>query len=1154
MTPSFKVQRKLFIASLTGVASILLASPHLNCEAKSGRYKDVFTRDIYDQTAVLAKVSAQNILDEGQINNKLIKSLTKAKKAALGKKCLKRIEEEIEDLKKENQIALQRDYWESVTASVVRSLSSLSTGLGGIVSCNNMGGSIGAFLGGILSTPLELLSKKEIDKRFPKKYSDTINDKVKDLEKQLKEWIDELQNEPVLELEYNYVRSKRTIKNEKLKEEIEKALIEVRKDDYLTGITTQFIDTALNLPIGPKALIDPLQQTKNKAEILERFNNHPYFKNYDDYERTQLESIIMETAVDSIRSANSVVPKRKTYLFCGDPSSGKSTAAREVPKFFGLPYFEMTARSAFEFSQANVEGGDRNTQNPNPGWISRALSADNSADHKTYDSGFLIINDLDRILESSDPKAATAALTFLLDFTDSDKEEYYSPYFRTKVRIKYLNIIITSNRDMDGSLFYKAFITRNFATIKFRKFRESVIKAILNNYLKQVKADHSIPKEFLLTYLSPMTILVEYEQQKLNDLDISKALLEESTTSLSNHYDLAKPSFLLETGVNDKEKDNISLRELQNKMEKTVNDFDITLIKKGNTWFASGKDPLQAPQAQTRITLFKKAGLTGNPDACHGMGILEEGVNPGRSILWYKRAFDAGHSHSALSIAKVYNGLAMTADEKRWHIVSLQRTQSSDSAQWLINHWQNLPPAVRLAAFDEMESNEKYLPNEPYCSLSFKYFGSLLAQNKEYGKAMRAGFLAATHSQPGAQTLDMSQMCLSTKDIGLFKKYLSRLDNLQSLNFNNTDLSSTGLLFANILTHHLPNLTSIELLGTGVTSSKDHAANLSVVEALGNHSKINSIKLGSIDLCEMSLQDAQADSLIRVLDKVSGLGVLELDRTLSQQNKIVTVLEAVKNKAHQTLTRLSLCHLKLNNLHTVAALSKCIKACTSIQQLYLAGCVDQIYFTWDLVESLKSRKDTLTALSFSWCDFSSSFTTLNYAADCLNDSVKHLTNLSWLNVRGTKMDHEKIDIFARNLTGHQLLETLHCDMGYGDSNLNQICDEGKDLGTKIGGGTGLVIGSFGGFLGQFLGAVVGGGSGRILGGAVGTVVGGCRDLFDYIPKEAEPIAMNLAKIPNLKALHLFRIEKDHIFNGVSKIISDFRMANNKPAINIIWVK
>src|SRR5690606_29012993 len=141
--------------------------------------------------------------------------------------------------------------------------------------------------------------------------------------------------------------------------------------------------------------------------------------------------------------------------FYSPPGFGKSTAARLIPQFLGLPCYETNIRTAEDLSQRSLEGGDWQRQLATPGHIARALmqgsfvGKEKHATFKmliphvakyglepeleinlqvqqaveTYENTFLVTNDFDRLL--LDAQTSTQSLAFFLDYLDPLKINFF---------------------------------------------------------------------------------------------------------------------------------------------------------------------------------------------------------------------------------------------------------------------------------------------------------------------------------------------------------------------------------------------------------------------------------------------------------------------------------------------------------------------------------------------------------------------------------------------------------------------------------------------------------------------------------------------------------------------------------------------------------
>ena len=298
-----------------------------------------------------------------------------------------------------------------------------------------------------------------------------LSEQIEELERDKAKLIKFLSRDSFAGFDEFYVQKKWTFPTD-FQARIEEALVQSKRSSFQAAQYRQFLQYALTVPVAHKKI--------SSEGLNEKFLLDPVFKNYTDPLKADLLRVAHAIARNSQTEGSSgpVFPLREVCYFFGDPGNGKSTAAETLARLLGLAYFKTNIRSAQDLSQSSLEGSGG--VDGNPGWFVEALLASISittggagsgvgieepadsepimeaikhsvrstdlrmvADVETYSNGFLIINDFDRIL--LDPYASTTALAFFLEYLDTDKKDFKSPYFKYKLPINRLNIIITGN-------------------------------------------------------------------------------------------------------------------------------------------------------------------------------------------------------------------------------------------------------------------------------------------------------------------------------------------------------------------------------------------------------------------------------------------------------------------------------------------------------------------------------------------------------------------------------------------------------------------------------------------------------------------------------------------------------------------------------------
>ncbi len=635
---------RVVIASKKILGVLAVSGMLFPSEGICGKYDEIFTTEIYNQEEVLQKLIPQvkeALLTEEQLDEALEKHLYLLKENQLAKNCIERVESKIKILRKVYNQSVKREFWENAIRCLERIV--LSGGLIGgsalglAVGDPLIGGVCGQGVASVISVITNLLGEHLIDKYFSKDDSKMLNSEIRKLEFEILDLKSGLQTEPIRKYEIPYIKNKRKIKEESLRDEIERGLIEARRSEgYFTGVTTAFLKTSLNLPLETKILFDSKTPQKSRVDLRERFDNTPVFQNFSQSVRGNLYDIITQTAVDST-SESKEVPTKKAYYFSGDPSCGKTLAAKLIPEFLGEAYLEMNIRSSSDLSQMSLEGTERLNPGATVGWLTKPFiegKKETIKDRKNYKNCFLIINDLDRILENSTSDAAISTLCWLLDYIDPQKTKFYSPFFNTYIDISHLNIIITANQNMKKDFFYDALKTRFFKFIEFPRFSDGKMKEILNNHLQKVVKHHHVPKYFEFTYLNSQEIRMNYDKDFLVSHGISDK-------------DYQQP-LEISTGVLEENKDKITLRELQSKLDNTLNHLMNSFSIEGKNFFELARNLEITQGSKESIKWFyENAALLGYESSFFQLGkIYENAKEQDKALLWYLEGSKRGDKDS----------------------------------------------------------------------------------------------------------------------------------------------------------------------------------------------------------------------------------------------------------------------------------------------------------------------------------------------------------------------------------------------------------------------------------------------------------------------------------------------------------------------------
>ena len=559
----------------------------------------IFSHDIYNQSKVLQR---KNLLTEDELNKELKDELLCRKKEELGKSFLKRIDDSITILEEELREASKSKFRENIIEVVKSNTASLHLAgmlTGGAI--GTAGGPLGTLIGlgiGIVAGTVAAVGseflKEDLKLNKNKKYQrdpQAIINKMAELKEKREELLAGLECEPIAELESAYVIKKRYMTDSGLQTEIERSLIQARVADYYFQLNAPTIGYALGLPFGPKPLLDSKDLSKSKSALIKRFEKDSSFSIYTKNIKGKLLEIVSEVANNSITST-SKSSLRVVEHFLGTGSTGKSTAAKEIARFLGLPYFEkMITSPETEINMTNISGSSRSFQgSANLGWLAEALLQ--RVDKKSYQNGFLILDDF--------PVNTQNGQNLLLSVTDPEKKTFFNDYFQADLNISRLNIIITSNEDFASLTPEKAnnptfnALRSRFDTITFPEFTETQKRIIATPYLEEdLVSMHKPPFFHKLKYVDPTQLEVSCDTEVLNDMGFKK--------------ELHKPIIIC-TGVDKNRNDSITLRELKRVLKGTINRYLIEIEKKTTKYFDRFKK-------EKDEKYLKLAAINGHPEA-----------------------------------------------------------------------------------------------------------------------------------------------------------------------------------------------------------------------------------------------------------------------------------------------------------------------------------------------------------------------------------------------------------------------------------------------------------------------------------------------------------------------------------------------------------
>lgn len=694
----------------------------------SSPYADIFTSFIYDQTQVLSKYSPQikdNKIDDEKIIEELLTNLNKNKREQLDEKSLGDIRKKIIALSLQYDDAQQREYWENI----LKDFTQLSHSLGNVVgmasgfyfdfSTGFLIGQLGGVVSGIATFPFKLLAENEVRKLFPKKGdADSIWKEMSELNEKIIKLYKELESEPIRKYEIKYVKVKYSLfknslaglnRDPKFFEEVEKELINARKNPYNISSIMNFLDIALSLPTCIKPLLNPKDPLNSLQMLRTKFYQDERFEVYEDTTKNKLWDLVHTTAQASIdRNEESEVPSRLRVFIHGEPGCGKSQAGKNIADFLKVPMREMTIHDSQEFSKVNIYGSDRVIQNGTPGWIFEPLLTRLPGTGETFQNSFLIINDIHTILRSTN----SPAYMFLLDILDDNISSVSSPYFKFLTEIKHLNLIFTSNIDIppnDAVNNYDALRGRRIKSIHFQPFNMNQKERLRAQYLSDCKRRSLIPDELTVTY--------DPHSNKYIATYGSTVLAEETLPMNFNNKLFSEQKIILSSLFN-------------NLLEK--------LLNSRQQWY----------------------------DNAVNLSDVE-------AIQWYLPAALLDHANSSLALAKIYERQNNLSEAKKWHIRAMQLSLATDSIAWLVNHWNTasnkeeafdeLAPSVRAIA--NFPVTNISLANLLY-NFAVKFF-----EVKKFDKAFEAHQLATSlDHQTSTQSLTIKCTSLNQTDMQFFQQ------------------------------------------------------------------------------------------------------------------------------------------------------------------------------------------------------------------------------------------------------------------------------------------------------------------------------------------------------------------------------------------------
>lgn len=498
------------------------AGPPNSCEA--------FDCSIYDQTGLEeyfqgVRLSSNNI-NQDDIQAVILQHLTFQKLNLLNRRVFHAIDKQLEDLK-----TLQEKYGKSVAQKVLAAMSKGGTLVGGALLVGSVAGPVGEAaavaiegpqIAGLVIGGVGAAAGGIQDFLDPEGNIDIERLRAQ-CEREKKNAILRMNDEPLIaDLEIQYILLKPLLKNEALKQTIEEKLISMRRNKMLPmEYAREFLANCLKIPFEKKVIVPANLHTLLRNEpdagielTAEQRAALTRLKHYAGDVQEELERIVLGTQLISGVSSSTRVPfclHRRFFYFYGEPGTGKSTAAKDLARFLGVPFYETNIRTGEDVSQNALEGTDWMMPNTTLGHFGKAFTSgfvrgrrpksiscrlqalaeygasphfrievpDDVLPH-TFQNPILIINDFDRLL--TDPQTATQTLAFFLDYLDPDKHSFFNNYFNLRLPMQDIMVVITGNNPdflQEGAF---AALRDRLTPIAFPYLEEDVRRGVLSRY------------------------------------------------------------------------------------------------------------------------------------------------------------------------------------------------------------------------------------------------------------------------------------------------------------------------------------------------------------------------------------------------------------------------------------------------------------------------------------------------------------------------------------------------------------------------------------------------------------------------------------------------------------------------------------------------
>lgn len=446
------------------------------------KYAGKFDKSIYDQNDYFSQHEADLVkpINDSDLANGLMQHLKMKKLARLETVCLEECKRQI-----------------GAYATIINKEGGFWDKFGAFISQLPLMPNIGN-----ITNEFRELSKEEAKK------------KMYDLMLQMEYMKRNIDFESVLDLEKKYIVRKRFIQSAKLTNQIEEALLLAREEGIYLELVRSFLNHALSLPLQHKRIeLDP---------VIKEMRSDPFFSRFESSLKSQLELIVTKISIDSLTpDTMSDSVNRGIYYFYGNPSAGKTCAARKISELLGLPCFETSIKSLQDLSRDALEGAERTMMKDSQGLLADALMALSPNDNMSYKNSILILNDFDRVLfPSQNPIVIPEALTFLLQYLDPETKSYENKYFKAALDISRLTIIITANRPLPDNKDIEikedpfAALRSRVTQINFPDFKDQILEEMLQPYLLTLLMKYNINEQQQTEQIKQQLIKYAFDAQK----------------------------------------------------------------------------------------------------------------------------------------------------------------------------------------------------------------------------------------------------------------------------------------------------------------------------------------------------------------------------------------------------------------------------------------------------------------------------------------------------------------------------------------------------------------------------------------------------------------------------------------------------------------